>query len=196
MDFRLAQIVAAIEKFDYSVSVVFSQSNEGGYQSSIIAVLDLFQSDAVLRHISSILEGESNINLDKWLEENAKPRGSMLGSGSYKLPDNTTERIHLIKKFLMRIPENGENFVLNVAINWYPTTKITQMWDYLMNDFLKQFHRDVRNILIDLRVEAELSEKKQVSENMIINILQGGGNIQNIQGDNNTDITQTTPESE
>lgn len=55
---------------------------------------------------------------------------------------------------------------------------------YFLGDFLGSLHRDLKNMLIDMRVEAELADEKLISEARIINII-FGGNVQNVQGDMN-----------
>ncbi|NLT44104.1 MAG: hypothetical protein GXX80_01140 [Thermotogaceae bacterium] len=186
MEFRLAQIIAAIEKLDLSFNAVFMQVNDGGLQSALDAFLDLFRSDRVLNHILSLIESQPRepIESDEWLKTFGKPKGSMAGSGVYSLPNEIPNRILLTRAILSRTASEGLNFTRRFLRAWYSQGNIHEMTMYFLGDFLGSLHRDLKNMLIDMRVEAELADEKLISEARIINII-FGGNVQNVQGDMN-----------
>lgn len=186
MEFRLPQIIAAIEKLDLSFNAVFMQSNDGGIQSSLDAFLDLFESDRVLDHILSLIENQPHetTEMDEWLKTFGKPKGSMTGSGMYSLPGEIPNRILLTRAILSKTASEGFNFTRRFLHAWYSQGNIHEMTMYFLGDFLGSLHRDIKNMLIDMRVEAELADKELISEAQIINII-FGGNVQNVQGDKN-----------
>lgn len=186
MEFRLPQIIAAIEKLDLSFNAVFMQSNDGGIQSSLDAFLDLFGSDRVLNHIFSLIESQAHetIELDEWLRTFGKPKGSMVGSGLYSLPSEIPNRILLTRAILSKTSSEGFSFTRRFLHAWYSQGNIHEMTMYFLGDFLGSLHRDLKNMLIDMRVEAELADKELISEAQITNII-FGGNVQNVQGDKN-----------
>lgn len=186
MEFRLAQIIAAIEKLDLSFNAVFMQTNDGGIQNSLDAFLDLLRSDRVISHIFSLIENQAKgtIQLEEWLTIFGKPKGSMAGSGVYSLPSGTPDRILLTRVILAKTASEGLNFTRRFLHVWYSSRNIHEMTMYFLGDFLGSLHRDLKNMLIDMRVEAELADEKLISEARIINII-FGGNVQNVQGDMN-----------
>lgn len=177
MEFRLAQIIAAIEKLDLSFNAVFMQTNDGGIQNSLDAFLDLLRSDRVISHIFSLIEDqcEKKPILDNWLKENT--------GYIYSLPNKITERTLLTRDLLTETVTKGRDLTVELTNSWY-TGGIGVATTKFLQDFLGSLHRDLKNLLIDMRVEAELAQANRISESVITNII-FGGNVQNVQGDMN-----------
>ncbi|NUU94800.1 hypothetical protein XO10_00495 [Marinitoga sp. 1135] len=178
MGFKLPEIIAATEKLDLAYQVVMSHNSESGVKNSLVSLFQLLKEDRVLKHITNLISQNINVDIDNWIEENAKLRGSMVGSGTFDLGKNKSERF-LTSKLILEKLIDDEDFPLRIGHNWYSD-------NYLQNfliDFLNTFYRELKFMLIDLRVKAELNESKNISEQSIINIVLSG-NIQNVQAKN------------
>ena len=155
MEFRLAQIIAAIEKLDLSFNAVFMQTNDGGIQNSLDAFLDLLRSDRVISHIFSLIEDqcEKKPILDNWLKENT--------GYIYSLPNKITERTLLTRDLLTETVTKGRDLTVELTNSWY-TGGIGVATTKFLQDFLGSLHRDLKNLLIDMRVEAELAQANRI----------------------------------
>lgn len=189
MDFELPQIVAAIEKFDYSVNQIFSSVSESGYKSSICALFELINNDNVLTHIYSTIETKFDIDVESWIREYTKRESGLGQTINYKLPE-FRERIILIYKMMADIYKSAS--IMSYSKKLCSTTIIKELLDCFAREFIGTFARDVRNLLVDLRVVAELSGNKNIPETKVLNIILGGKNQLN-QGnemDDNSQINQ------
>ncbi len=166
--------MATIEKLDFAVAQLFDSKSQSGYLISLTTLLDFVDTDSILTYIFSLfMEKKSVPNIHKWFEENAKLRFSGIGSGRYTLPRKASERVTLLYSLFNKIVDEGETIVNDASTSWYGSAL---QWDYFMRDFVGMFYRDVRAMLVDLRVEAELSSSKDVKEKQIITIIMGGTN--------------------
>jgi len=192
MDFRLPQIVAAIEKLDVAVRTVFQTTSESGTRAALKALFALINSDAVLSYVQQLLfkSLDKVPDIDLWLKQNSKHHG-MKGSGDFHLPDLIAERFVITKGVLEKLAEEGDDFLLGVPYTAWYHGEIPEVRLALLYDFLGTLYSDIRNMLVDFRVEAELSEKQEISENTIVNIV-FRGSVQNVQATNikDSEITQ------
>ena len=194
-EFEFAQVVAAIEKLDIAVNSVFESESISAIFSSLIALMQLVDEDPVLHFVDDLIMKNVNCDIDSWLSKYAQLRGSMVGSGIFKLGNTKQERYCITKNILKKQTENiekFENFILSKTRNWYYDGNVETLAYKFLKDFLGAFYRELRNSLIDLRVEAELSNDKKISEQQIINIVLSG-NVQNVQANNisNSEIAQS-----
>ena len=177
MDFKLPQIVATIEKLDSAVDQLFDSKNVSSYLISLNALLDFVDDDPPLKYIFSLFKGRVSIpNVHQWFEENIQLHSSMVGSGRYDLPREVPKRVLFLYRFLSKVVNEGEKVVNEASISWYGSLSRLECWDYFMRDFVGMFYRDLRAMLADLRVEAELSDSKDVKEPQIVNVIMGGTN--------------------
>lgn len=190
MDFRLPQIVAAIEKLDVAVRTVFQASSESGTQAALRALFSLINSDVVLSYVQQLLlkSLDKVPDIDQWLQQNSEMRG-MIGSGKFSLPDQIAERFVITKGVLEELANNSLDGIPVTA--WYHHRNISELRLALLHDFLGTLYSDLRNMLADFRVEAELSKNNEISENTIVNIV-FRGNVQNVQATHikDSEITQ------
>ena len=169
--------MATIEKLDFAVAQLFDSKNPSSYLISLNALLDFVDMDPPLKYIFSLIKGKVSVpSVHEWFKKVIKGDHSAIGSVRYDLPRGIPERIIFLYRFLSKVVNEGENVVDTAAISWYGSLSQLECWDYFMRDFVGMFYRDVRAMLVDLRVEAELSSSKDVKEKQIITIIMGGTN--------------------
>lgn len=182
-EFELSQVVAAIEKLDIAVNSVFESESISAISSSLTALIQLIDEDPVLHFIDRLIMEQVNCDIDSWIEKYED-------SVNFNLGNTKQERYCITKSILKKAAEDFEGFILGKALKWYPDNLPGRSSKFL-SDFLGAFYRELRNSLIDLRVEAELSNDRKIPEQKIINLVLGGS-IQNVQANNisNSGITQ------
>ena len=194
-EFELYRINAAVEKLDLTVKVVFGSKSVSGVYSALLALIELISKDPVLRFIDSLITKEVNCDVDSWLKKYAVRRGSIRGSGVFELGRTVPERYCIIKQLLQKVTSGDvrvfEESIIKIYMTWYNGNFSEILKDFLQ-DFIGALYRDLRNSLVDLRVNAKLSSAKKISSQQIINIV-FSGNVQNVQTGEivDSEITQT-----
>ncbi|APT75041.1 hypothetical protein LN42_00480 [Marinitoga sp. 1137] len=171
MEFTLPEIIATTEKLDLSYRTVFASGSDSGVVNSLIALFQLLDEDKILSYITKLITSNVNLDLSKWIDEEFSSRGFNLGK-------NKSERF-LVTKFLLENFIKDPSLPIGLGHSWYPRNNLQNF----LNDFFNTFYRELKFMLIDLRVKAELNESKNISEQIITNIVLGG-TVQNVQAKN------------
>ena len=119
----------------------------------------------------------------------------MIGSGIFELGRTVPERYCITKQLLQKVTSSNvsafEKSIIEIYMTWY-NGNFSGVLKGFLQDFVGALYRDLRNSLVDLRVNAKLSGTKKISSQQIINIV-FSGSVQNVQagGIIDSEITQT-----
>jgi hypothetical protein len=196
--FKLPQVVAATKKLTFTTDQIYNCDSEKGIRLNILSLLELLAFDNVLNFIINhfyetrlnkkdipVLKDEYNTNSK---QINVKER--LLERFYSSKPKEKKERLTSVFEILKKYFKNGDKGLDIKSVYGLGPSPNTQRKKFV-KEFVGYFYRDIMNMLIDLRVEAELSENKEVSKDYVVYII-NGGNTQINQGNelDNSNATQ------
>ncbi len=188
--FRLPQVVAAIEKLTFTTDQIYNCESQPGVRLNVLSLLELFAFDNVLNFIHNQFSDENLTEHDipdlknsfNTPTEQTNVNEFLVREFYTSKPQEKKSRLKSIFTILEKYFKYGDRGFRDIG-NYYQGTGSTPTTrrKAFIKEFVGYFYRDIMNMLIDLRVVAELSENKEVSKDYVINIIKGGNN-QIVQG--------------